>query len=164
MARGVNKVILVGNLGQDPEIRYTASGSPVATLSIATSDTWKDKNTGQQQERTEWHRVVLWNRLAEIVSEYAIKGTKIYIEGSLQTRKWDDAQGVTRYSTEIVAGEMQLLGGARERSDAQPRPPARPETSSTPGYGASQPARYAPPQPTAQPSPPMDSFDDDIPF
>ena len=92
MARGVNKVILVGNLGQDPEIRYTASGSAVATLSIATSDMWKDKNTGQQHERTEWHRVVLWNRLAEIVSEYAMKGTKIYIEGSLQTRKWDDTR------------------------------------------------------------------------
>ncbi|HEY6529102.1 MAG TPA: single-stranded DNA-binding protein [Cellvibrionaceae bacterium] len=111
MARGVNKVILVGNVGQDPEVRYTAGGSALASLSIATSDSWRDKQSGQMQERTEWHRVVFWARLAEIVGEYVKKGSKIYVEGRLQTRKWSDPQGVERYTTEIVASELQLLDG-----------------------------------------------------
>lgn len=111
MARGINKVIIVGNVGQDPEVRYTAGGAAIASVSIATSDSWRDKQTGQMQERTEWHRVVFWARLAEIVGEYVKKGSKIYIEGRLQTRKWSDPQGVERYTTEIVASEMQMLDG-----------------------------------------------------
>jgi len=109
VARGVNKVILVGNCGQDPETKFTASGAAIANLSIATSETWKDKQTGQPQERTEWHRVVFFGRLAEIVGEYVRKGSKVYIEGSLRTRKWQDQSGQDRYTTEIVANEMQLL-------------------------------------------------------
>ena len=109
MARsGINKVILVGNLGQDPEVKYTAGGDAVTTLSLATSDSWKDKDTGQDQERTEWHRVVLWRRLAEIAGEYLNKGSKVYVEGQLRTRKWEQ-EGQTRYTTEIVARELQFL-------------------------------------------------------
>jgi len=109
MARsGINKVILVGNLGQDPEIKYTAGGAAVTTLSIATSDSWKDKDSGMDQERTEWHRVVLWRRLAEIAGEYLKKGSKVYIEGQLQTRKWEQ-EGQTRYTTEVIARDMQFL-------------------------------------------------------
>ena len=109
MARsGINKVILVGNLGQDPEVKYTAGGDAVTTLSVATSDSWKDKDTGQDQERTEWHRVVLWRRLAEIAGEYLNKGSKVYVEGQLRTRKWEQ-EGQTRYTTEIVARELQFL-------------------------------------------------------
>ena len=109
MARsGINKVILVGNLGQDPEVKYTAGGAAVTTLSLATSDSWKDKETGTDQERTEWHRVVLWRRLAEIAGEYLKKGSKIYIEGQLQTRKWEQ-DGQTRYTTEIIARDIQFL-------------------------------------------------------
>jgi single-strand DNA-binding protein len=109
MARsGINKVIIVGNLGQDPEIKYTAGGAAVTTLSIATSDSWKDKESGMDQERTEWHRVVLWRRLAEIAGEYLKKGSKVYIEGQLQTRKWEQ-EGQTRYTTEIIARDMQFL-------------------------------------------------------
>ena len=109
MARsGINKVILVGNLGQDPEVKYTAGGDAVTTLSLATSDSWKDKDTGENQERTEWHRVVLWRRLAEIAGEYLKKGSKVYIEGQLQTRKWEQ-EGQTRYTTEIVGRDMQFL-------------------------------------------------------
>lgn len=111
MARGVNKVILVGNLGRDPEVRYTPSGSAVANVTIATSDQWKDKQTGEPQERTEWHRVVFFNRLAEVVAEYVKKGQQIYVEGRIQTRKWQDQSGQDRYTTEIVANEMQMLGG-----------------------------------------------------
>jgi len=109
MARsGINKVIIVGNLGQDPEIKYTAGGAAVTTLSIATSDSWKDKDSGMDQERTEWHRVVLWRRLAEVAGEYLKKGSKVYIEGQLQTRKWEQ-EGQTRYTTEIIARDMQFL-------------------------------------------------------
>ena len=109
MARsGINKVIIVGNLGQDPEIKYTAGGAAVTTLSIATSDSWKDKDSGIDQERTEWHRVVLWRRLAEVAGEYLKKGSKVYIEGQLQTRKWEQ-EGQTRYTTEIIARDMQFL-------------------------------------------------------
>ena len=119
MARsGINKVIIVGNLGQDPEIKYTAGGAAVTTLSIATSDSWKDKDSGMDQERTEWHRVVLWRRLAEIAGEFLKKGSKIYVEGQLQTRKWEQ-EGQTRYTTEIVAREIQFLDskGSREGSN-----------------------------------------------
>ena len=108
-SRGINKVILVGNLGGDPVVRYTPSGSAVANISIATSETWKDKNTGEQTERTEWHRVVMFNRLAEIAGEYLRKGSKIYIEGSLRTRKWKDKEGHDRYATEIIGSEIQML-------------------------------------------------------
>tara|TARA_B100001079_G_scaffold262164_1_gene264031 strand:- start:218 stop:655 length:438 start_codon:yes stop_codon:yes gene_type:complete len=109
MARsGINKVILVGNLGQDPEIKYTAGGAAVTTLSLATSESWKDKDTGTDQEKTEWHRVVLWRRLAEIAGEYLKKGSKVYIEGQLQTRKWEQ-DGQTRYTTEVIGRDMQFL-------------------------------------------------------
>ena len=111
MARGVNKVILIGHLGADPESRAMPSGSSVANLRIATTESWRDKQSGEQQERTEWHRVALFGRLAEIASEYLRKGSQVYIEGSLRTRKWQDKQGNERYSTEIVGNEMQMLGG-----------------------------------------------------
>lgn len=118
MARGVNKVILIGNLGGDPEPNQLPSGGAVANITLATSETWKDKQTGQQQERTEWHRVVFFNRLAEIAAEYLRKGSKVYIEGSLRTRKWQDKNtGQDRYTTEIVAAEMQMLDGARTDGD-----------------------------------------------
>lgn len=110
MARGVNKVILVGNLGRDPEIRYSANGAAIANCTLATSEQWKDKNTGEKQEKTEWHRVVFFGRLAEIAGEYLKKGSQIYVEGRLQTRKWQDNNGQDRYTTEIVANEMQMLG------------------------------------------------------
>ena len=109
MARGVNKVILIGNLGTAPEVRYTPSGSAVANISLATSETWRDKQSGETQERTEWHRVVFFNRLAEIVGEYLHKGSKIYVEGALRTRKWQDKNNVERYTTEIIASEMHML-------------------------------------------------------
>ncbi|WP_046005302.1 single-stranded DNA-binding protein [Pseudoalteromonas rubra] len=122
MARGVNKVILVGNLGQDPEVRYMPNGNGVANISIATTDSWKDKNTGQLQERTEWHRVVLFGKLAEVAGEYLRKGSQVYIEGRLQTRKWTDQGGQERYTTEIVVdmgGQMQMLGGRGEQGGGQ---------------------------------------------
>jgi len=111
MARGINKVILVGNLGADPEVRYTAGGTAIASLSIATSEQWTDKQSGQKQERTEWHRVKLFGRLAEIAGEYLKKGRQVYVEGSLRTDKYTDKQGVERYSTDIIASELQMLGG-----------------------------------------------------
>lgn len=124
MARGINKVILVGNLGADPEIRHMPSGGAVANLRIATSEFWKDKQTGQQQERTEWHTVVLFNRLGEIAGEFLKKGAKVYIEGSLRTRKWQDKNGQDRYTTEIVGNEMQMLdsrnGEAQNTASAPP--------------------------------------------
>jgi len=117
MARsGINKVILVGNLGQDPEIKYTAGGAAVTTLSLATSESWKDKDTGTDQEKTEWHRVVLWRRLAEIAGEYLKKGSKVYIEGQLQTRKWEQ-DGQTRYTTEVIGRDMQFLDSRGSSSD-----------------------------------------------
>jgi single-strand DNA-binding protein len=111
MARGINKVILIGNLGGDPEVKYTAGGSAVTNVTIATSENWKDKTTGENQERTEWHRVVFFGKLAEIAGEYLKKGSQVYVEGRLQTRKWQDKEGQDRYTTEIVANEMQMLGG-----------------------------------------------------
>ena len=123
MARGINKVILVGNCGQDPETRFSASGAAITNISIATSETWKDKQTGQQQERTEWHRVVFFNRLAEIAGEYLRKGSKVYVEGQLRTRKWQDKEGQERYTTEIVADTMKMLGSREEAKEA-PKAPA----------------------------------------
>jgi single-strand DNA-binding protein len=111
MARGINKVILIGNLGADPDVRYTASGAAVSNINMATTESWRDKESGEQQEKTEWHRVVFFGRLAEIVAEYLRKGSQVYVEGRLQTRKWQDKEGNDRYTTEIVANEMQMLGG-----------------------------------------------------
>ena len=125
--RGVNKVILIGNLGRDPEVRYTQGGSAVATLNIATSDSWTDQS-GQKQERTDWHRVVIWRRLAEIAKEYLSKGSRVYIEGRIQTRSWDDREGNKRYTTEIVANQMLMLGGRGGGDEtSQEEPPAPPE-------------------------------------
>jgi single-strand DNA-binding protein len=117
MARGINKVILIGNLGKDPEVRYTAGGSAVANLRIATTESWKDKQSGEKKEATEWHSVVLFGKLGEIAGEYLKKGRTVYIEGRLQTRKYQDKEGVERYSTEIVASDMQMLGGGEGRGD-----------------------------------------------
>src|SRR5690606_29957490 len=119
MARGVNKIILVGNLGKDPETRYMPSGGAVTNATLATSESWKDKQTGQQQERTEWHRVVFFNKLAEIAGEYLKKGSKVYIEGSLRTRKWQAQDGSDRYTTEIVASVMQMLDSRGDQNGAQ---------------------------------------------
>lgn len=114
MARGINKVILVGNLGADPETRYTANGAAITNIRVATTETWRDKQSGEKQERTEWHRIVFFNRLAEIAGEYLRKGSQVYIEGSIRTRKWQDQSGQDRYTTEVVANEMQMLGGRGE--------------------------------------------------
>ncbi len=154
MARGINKVILVGNLGKDPEVRYSPGGQAVANITLATSESWKDKNTGDKQERTEWHRVVFFGRLAEIAGEYLKKGAQIYVEGRLQTRKWQDKEGKDRYTTEIVAGEMQMLGsrsGAGQPSDASYNQDQAAETAGS-RAGAKAPAGGAA------------DFDDDIPF
>jgi single-strand DNA-binding protein len=171
MARGVNKVIIVGNCGQDPETRFMPSGGAVTNLSIATSESWKDKNTGDQQERTEWHRVVFFNRLAEIAGEYVKKGSKLYVEGSLRTRKWQGQDGQDRYTTEIVASEMQMLdsrGGQQGGGDYQ--------QSSNQQYGQQSAPQQNTPQQQAPSAPQqgqnapqqapqgMDTFDDDIPF
>ncbi|MGY8813952.1 MAG: single-stranded DNA-binding protein [Gammaproteobacteria bacterium] len=155
MARGINKVILVGNLGNDPDVRYTAGGAAVSNISIATSETWKDKESGEKQEKTEWHRVVFFGRLAEIVAEYLKKGSQVYIEGRLQTRKWQDKEGADRYTTEIVANEMQMLGsrGSSGNFDSAPPPDMSSPTSSSSASNSS-PSRKA-----------DDNFvDDDIPF
>jgi single-strand DNA-binding protein len=165
MARGLNKVMLIGNLGADPEIRYTGSGSAVANVRLATAESWRDRESGEQQERTEWHRVVFFSRLAEIVSEYLRKGSQIYVEGRIQTRKWQDRDGNDRYTTEIVANEMQMLGsrggggtggGGGAAADSDERP-----------AGAPAPGGQRPAADTAAPArdeAPMGDFDDDIPF
>ena len=161
MSKGINKVILVGHLGQDPEVKFMPSGGAVTNVSIATSESWKDKQTGQPQERTEWHRVVFFNRLAEIVGEYLRKGSQVYIEGSLRTRKWQDQGGQDKYTTEIVASEMQMLGG---RGNNSPMGGDQGGYSQAPQQ-SSQPSPQASPQqkkPEAAQS--FDSFDDDIPF
>ena len=162
MARGVNKVILVGNLGNDPEVRYANNGAAIANLSIATSESWKDKNTGEQQEKTEWHRVVMFNRLGEIAGEYLRKGSKIYIEGKLQTRKWQDQSGQDRYSTEIVASEMQMLdsrGDNMGQGGGYQSAPRQQSNQNQQSGGGQAPA----PAPQSAPAPAND-FDDDIPF
>jgi single-strand DNA-binding protein len=149
MARGINKVILIGNLGKDPETRYMPSGGAVTNVTLATSESWKDKNTGEPQERTEWHRVVFFNRLGEIAGEYLKKGSKVYVEGSLRTRKWQGQDGQDRYTTEIVANEMQMLD-SRGGSTSFEAPQSQ-------GAPRSQPA-------SAPSSVPDNDFDDDIPF
>ena len=150
MARGVNKAIIVGNLGRDPEVRYSASGNAIANVTVATTDSWKDRQSGERQERTEWHRVVFFNRLAEIVAEYLKKGSQVFIEGRIQTRKWEDKDGNERWTTEIVANEMQMLGsrggggmliGPADDSGAAPAPGG----GGSSGFSDSE-------------------FDDDIPF
>ncbi len=128
MASGVNKVILIGNLGRDPELRYTASGIPVATFTVATTEEWRDKNTGSKQEHTEWHRVVAWRRLGEICGEYLHKGAKVYIEGKLRTRAWEDKNGNTRYTTEIVAQTIRILSPKTEMPEVREEPPFPEET------------------------------------
>ncbi len=124
MSRGINKVILVGRLGNDPDVRYTASGSAVTTISVATSESWRDRNTGQQQERTEWHRVVFFGKLAEIAGQYLKKGSQVYVEGSLRTSKYTDKNGIERYSTDINATEMQMLGSSGGNYNNEPATPA----------------------------------------
>lgn len=170
-SRGVNKVILIGNLGQDPEVRYMPNGGAVTNITLATSESWRDKQTGEMKEKTEWHRVVIFGKLAEIAGEYLKKGSQVYIEGSLQTRKWQDQSGQDRYTTEVVVnigGSMQMLGGRSGGGDnasqgggwGQPQQPQQGQQFS--GGGNPRPAQ----QPAAAPQsnePPMD-FDDDIPF
>ncbi|WP_392565661.1 single-stranded DNA-binding protein [Utexia brackfieldae] len=161
-SRGINKVILVGNLGQDPEVRYLPNGGAVANISIATSESWKDKQTGEQKERTEWHRVVIFGKLAEIAGEYLRKGSQVYIEGALQTRKWQDQSGQDRYSTEVVVnigGVLQILG-SRNAGDA-PAPAANQNWGQSANNMSSAPAASQPAPMSKEP--PID-FDDDIPF
>lgn len=151
MARGgINKVLLIGNLGADPEVRYSPSGAAVTNIRIATSDSWRDRQTGEMQERTEWHRVVFFGKLAEIAGEYLRKGSKVYIEGRLQTRKWQGQDGQDRYTTEVVANEMQMLDGRGGGS-----------SDSAGGRDDAPPRRESAP---AQQDGPPDDFDDDIPF
>ncbi|RTZ73672.1 MAG: single-stranded DNA-binding protein [Gammaproteobacteria bacterium] len=155
-SRGINKVILIGNLGKDPETRYMPSGGAVTNITVATSETWKDKNTGEQQERTEWHRVVFFNRLAEIAGEYLKKGSKVYIEGSLRTRKWQGQDGQDRYTTEIIANEMQMLDSRGGGGDAPFARQQQPSTQQPPSAQQSSQGTAAP----------VDNggFEDDIPF
>jgi single-strand DNA-binding protein len=160
MARGINKVILVGNLGQDPETRAMPSGKAVTNVRIATSDSWRDKNTGEQKEQTEWHTVVFFDRLAEIAAEYLRKGSQVYIEGKLRTRKWQDKSGNDRYSTEIVANEMQMLGsrgggGGMGGGEGGGRAPARSQAPARDEFDQSAPASAGKGD---------EAFDDDIPF
>ena len=164
MARGVNKVILVGNLGKDPETRYMPSGSAVTNLRIATTEAWKDKQTGDQQERTEWHSVAMFGRLAEIAAEYLRKGSQIYVEGKLRTRKWQDKEGKDRYTTEIVADEMQMLGSKGGGASAGAAPGAAAGGaggSAAAGAGGGSGSGRAAVNDNG--GPPGD-FDDDIPF
>lgn len=171
MARGVNKVILIGNLGADPEVRYTPNGNALANVTVATSSSWRDKQSGEMQERTEWHRVVFFNRLAEIVGEYLHKGSKVYIEGSLRTRKWQDKSGTDRHTTEIIASEMQMLdnrsnggsGGAgngnyassQSQSNANNQNQGNAVKSSAPSTANANPGNE---------TPDVNDLDDDIPF
>ncbi len=160
MARGVNKVILIGNLGKDPEVRYMPSGGAVANITVATTDSWKDKQTGEKKETTEWHSVVFFNRLAEIAGEYLKKGSKVYIEGSLKTEKYQDkATGADRYSTKIIANEMQMLdgkGGSADYAAAQ-------GSSAAPSGGSQQRSSENRSSPAVQDNK-FEDFDDDIPF
>jgi single-strand DNA-binding protein len=159
MARGVNKCIFIGNLGADPETRYTPSGVAVTNIRIAVSETWKDRQSGEQQERTEWVRVVAFNRLAEIMGEYLQKGSQVYVEGRMQTRKWQDDQGNDRFSTEIVANDMQMLGG---RGGGAGGGGGAPGGGGPGGGGSSQRGGGGGQQGGGRP--PADDFDDDIPF
>ena len=158
MARGVNKAIIVGTLGQDPEIRYTANGGAVANISVATNESWRDKATGEAQERTEWHRIVMFGKLAEIAQQYLKKGSQGYFEGRIQTRKWQDNEGKDRYSTEIVANEMQMLGGRAGGGGGAPMDSGGQSQSQPQSQPQSRPA------PAAADTAPMDDGFDDIPF
>ncbi|HWS26201.1 MAG TPA: single-stranded DNA-binding protein [Xanthomonadales bacterium] len=168
MARGVNKVILVGNLGADPETRYTANGGNITTIKLATSESWKDKQTGEMHERTEWHRVKFFNRLAEIAGEYLKKGRQVYIEGSIRTDKYTDKEGIERYATDIIANEMQLLGtnpggggeGGMGGGGGGSRGPSERPQRGAPSAGGGAQNR---PEPRRE-APPPDDFEDDIPF
>jgi single-strand DNA-binding protein len=180
MARGINKVILVGNLGADPETRYTAGGSAITNIRLATSESWKDKQTGENQERTEWHRVTLFGRLGEIAGEYLKKGRQVYIEGSLRTNKYTDKEGVERYTTDIVANEMQMLGGGgegggagggggggfnRDRGERSGGGGDEGGYERAPSRAPARGPQSAPSRPSAPPPSRNDSFeDDDIPF
>ncbi len=190
MARGVNKVILIGNLGNDPDVRFTPNGGAVANLSVATSESWKDRNTGQQQDRTEWHRVVIFGKLAEIAQQYLRKGSKVYLEGKLQTRKWQGQDGQDRYTTEIVVdgfnGQLQMLDSRQDGMGAPAgggyQQPPQQNQQQTQQYATAAPQQQAPvsqqpynapqqqrqPAPAQQPQPQpaggFDDFDDDIPF
>jgi single-strand DNA-binding protein len=155
MARGINKVILVGNLGKDPETRYMPSGKAVTNFSIATSESWKDKQTGEQKEQTEWHNIVMYDRLAEIAAEYLRKGSQVYVEGRLRTRKWQDKEGRDRYTTEIIANEMQMLGGRGGAGGGMGT-----ESRAEPRAAASGERAGGAPAPSLS----RDEFDDDIPF
>ena len=156
MARGVNKVILVGNLGADPETRYTASGAAITNIRIATSESWRDKQTGENQERTEWHRVVFFSRLAEIAGEYLRKGSQVYIEGSLRTNKWQGQDGQDRYTTEIIASEMQMLGARGGEASARP---------AGGGFRDNKPEQQSQAPAESAPAPAEENFaEDDIPF
>jgi single-strand DNA-binding protein len=165
----VNKVILVGNCGRDPEVRYTANGAAICNISLATSRQWKDKTTGDRQEETEWHRVVFYDRLAEIAGEYVKKGRSVYVEGRLKTRKWTDKDGVEKYTTEVVADQMQLLGsregggmgGGMGGGDTDE---ARPARSAAPGRSAPAPRPSPAPAPAQRAATGFDDMDDDIPF
>ena len=162
MSRGVNKWIGVGNLGKDPEIKHTASGSAIANITLATTDTWMDKQSGEKQERTEWHKIVFFNRLAEIVGEYLRKGSQVYIEGKLKTRKWTDKEGIERWTTEIVANEMQMLGTRTDNAGNAPSAQPGSQTGRDKTFNENNPRPSSPPAP---PSPPAQDFDEDtIPF
>ena len=152
MARGINKAIIVGNLGRDPEVRYTANGNAIANITVATTESWKDKQSGERQEKTEWHRVVFFGRLAEIAGEYLKKGSQVYIEGRLQTRKWEDKSGQERYTTEIVASEMQMLGSRGGGASGAPDDDYSGEARSVTGSSGGSTSGGDP------------DLDDDIPF
>lgn len=162
MSKGINKVILIGNLGKDPETRYLPAGTAVTNFTLATSESWKDKSSGQMQERTEWHKVVIFNKLAEIAGEFLKKGSKVYIEGSLRTRSYDK-DGQKHYTTEIVANEMQMLDGRGDRPASDSQGFDEPHQGQAGGY-AERPAAAAKPQRSAAAPAPAADFDDDIPF
>ncbi len=162
MSRGLNKVMVIGNLGRDPEMRYLPSGGAVATLAIATSESWKGRLSGEMVEKTEWHRVVAFNRLAEVVRDYVRKGSKVYIEGKLRTNKWQDKQGNDRYTTEIIANDMQMLDSRNNAAQEPQQQNARPDTGDEfiAGVAANAEAMLAPNASSAK----QDELDDDIPF
>lgn len=168
---GVNKVIIIGNVGQDPETKFLPSGGAVTNISVATSEKWKDKQTGQQQEKTEWHRIVFFNKLAEIAGEYLRKGSKVYIEGKLETRKWQDQSGQDRYTTEIKANQLQMLDSRGDSLENHGKPNSYQQHQQAPQAAPQQPPQYQqqPPQMAPQQmapgmAPPPAGLDDDIPF
>lgn len=182
MARGINKVTIVGNLGDDPEVKYMPSGGAVTNISVATSESWKDKQTGEKKEKVEWHRIVFFNKLAEIAGEYLKKGSQVYVEGSLRTRKWQDQSGQDRYTTEIVGSEMQMLGGRQgggggmgggdnmaydqtaSYGGGAPMGGQQHSNQSHQGQAPQQQQQRPAAAPAQAPAQGMDSFDDDVPF